>query len=167
MKARYPDIEKAIQLVLKEGARPGGDERQVDTYFKIPTGKLKLREIEGKTGELIFYSREAGTRSEGAICRYMIYRTDRPEELREVLASALGVDVEVRKRRLVYWIQNVKVNVDEVEGLGRFVEFEAQADRVGLPAARKQVERLMDLLGIRLEDLVGKSYSDMIRESYL
>ena len=116
---------------------------------------------------MIYYNRHKPEDGPGSVCEYEIYRTGDPEPLKHLLTSALQVDVEVKKTRQVFWIRNVKINVDEVVGLGSFIEFEAQADRLGLQAARRRVAELMDILGVTSKDLVYKSYSDMIRAAYL
>ena len=45
--------------------------------------------------------------------------------LAAALTAALGVRGQVRKRRAVHHWHNVRIHLDEVEGLGTFLEFEA------------------------------------------
>ena len=40
------------------GAELWGDLRQTDTYFNVPSGRLKLRETAGLQAELIAYERD-------------------------------------------------------------------------------------------------------------
>lgn len=163
LKARYPDHENARRILGNLGAGSGGVEKQVDTYFRVPEGRLKLREIEGSDSELIYYRRiESGSRRD---CIYEISRHPDPSALKEVLGSALGVDVTVAKTREVYWFNGVKINLDDVEGLGRFIEFEAPADGEGLEAADGRVKELTSAFGIEKEHMIASSYSDMVRKS--
>jgi predicted adenylyl cyclase CyaB len=139
-----------------------GMDKQLDTYFNVPEGRLKLREgnIENS---LIFYNRKnlsGPRRSDIALCK-----VPRGLELRQVLSNALGVKVAVRKRREIYFVGNVKFHIDTVSGLGSFVEIEA-IDMDGSAGTRKlraQCDKYMRLLGIRREDLLSGSYSDMLR----
>jgi len=82
-----------------------------------------------------------------------------------VLDPALGRDVVVDKRRHILWIAKVKFHVDDVAGLGTFVEIEA-IDRdggLGETRLREQCERYRRLLGIEEADLEPRSYGDLLR----
>lgn len=163
LKARCPDHGKARVTLKKLGASFGGVEKQVDTYFKVHAGRLKLREITGGRSELIFYRREeAASRRD---CAYEIATFQEPSALKGVLVSALGVDVCVAKTREVYWLAGVKVNLDEVDGLGRFIEFEAKVRGRDFKAADSTVRRLMKRFGIKPQNTLSCSYSDLIRGS--
>lgn len=144
------------------GARFGGIEEQVDTYFAAPKARLKLREVSGSDAELIFYDREeSGARRE---CTYEISRHPEASGLERVLSAALGRRTVVSKTRRVYWLGKVKVNLDEVEGLGRYLEFEVPFD--GDPkAAEERVRSLKEAFGVREEDVVNSSYCDMMEAS--
>jgi adenylate cyclase class 2 len=57
IKAKCADHEPIRQILLEKGADFRGTDHQIDTYFKVPNGRLKLREgnIENT---LIHYERE-------------------------------------------------------------------------------------------------------------
>ena len=86
--------------------------------------------------------------------------------MRELLARLLGVHRVVRKTREIFLVGNVRVHLDEVEGLGSFVELEAVFDgSPGVEAAeRAKVARLLRELGVRDEDLVAGSYETLLGE---
>ena len=135
-------------------------EEQTDTYFRVSAGRLKLREIRGHESELIFYDRnESGARRE---CSYAIYRHPPSPRLKELLVAALGDLVTVAKRREVHWIGPVKVNLDEVEGLGSFVEFEVPVTE-SMEAAQDRIRELKEAFAIADDDMVNCSYSDLIK----
>jgi predicted adenylyl cyclase CyaB len=85
--------------------------------------------------------------------------------LKSILAQALGVDVIVGKKRRIYFIDNVKFHIDEVEALGSFVEIEAidRDGRIPPEHLRRQCDEYLNLFGIRDEDLISESYSDLLR----
>ncbi|MGE3805010.1 MAG: adenylate cyclase, partial [Gemmataceae bacterium] len=56
VKARCGDLARARQVV-QELCGPPRVEHQVDTYFQVPRGRLKLREIDGQEAALIAYER--------------------------------------------------------------------------------------------------------------
>ena len=157
-KARLTD-EALIRAALKRlRARSVGRDHQIDTYFSVPRGRLKVR--EGKIeNALIFYDRSNSPRARRAKIEMMML--PRRNSVKEVLARALGTRVVVDKRREIYFVGNVKIHLDHVRGLGRFVEVEAISRTGNLPKARQQALRFQKLFGIKRADIVGKSYSDL------
>lgn len=165
LKARYPDLRLACERVQKLGARPGGIEVQTDTYFSVPHGRLKLRAIEGKPTVLIWYDRPDGAafRDSG----YYLVPVPDTELMTSALTAALGVRGVVRKRREILFWHNVRIHLDEVEGLGTFLEFEAVlAPGAELEVSRARLDELARVLEIRAEDRIAGSYANLLdRES--
>ena len=76
--------------------------------------------------------------------------------------SALGVIAVVDKLREIYYVDNVKIHLDRVRGLGKFLEVEAFVRKGGLRRGRKQAEKIRELFGVLPEDILAHSYSDLI-----
>jgi adenylate cyclase class IV len=94
IKASVNDLEsvKAIAAKLSESGQ-GEEMRQSDTFFKVDTGRLKLRHLEGKDAVLIFYSRSD---QEGPkLSDYFLATSNVPEDLTVVLDKALGIRGQV------------------------------------------------------------------------
>ncbi|MFQ6012799.1 MAG: class IV adenylate cyclase [Thermoplasmata archaeon] len=138
------------------------DVHQVDTYFHVGQGRLKLRVVEGRDeGTLIYYRRE--DRPDPKRSRVSLLPAADPAALLGLLREALGVLVEVRKRRRIFRWGEVQIHLDEVAGLGDFVEFERLLDvSGGVTQAEAEFAELRTSLGIRDEDLVAGSYSDAV-----
>src|SRR5687767_9375999 len=121
-----------------------GDLRQTDTYFATPRGRLKLRETAGFQAELIFYERD----EQGAdrASDYEVAHSTEPGALRGLLAVALGVLATVRKRRTLLVLDGTRVHLDNVEGLGVFMEIEVPV-RDGDDSARERLDWLLGELG--------------------
>jgi cytidine deaminase len=86
--------------------------------------------------------------------------------LRDALDAALGTLVVVDKRRRLLLRDAVRIHLDEVEGLGAFVELEAVAPAGSdLSNERGKVERLRGELEIAGDALVAESYSDLLLDS--
>lgn len=136
---------------------------QIDTYFNVPRGRLKLRENEkgGMGSELIFYLRpnESGPKTSD----YLILKVQNSAELKELLASALGIKVVVKKERTVFYFRNVRIHLDKVERLGTFLEFEeVLAEGSSQPGQDDLIKQLMQRFCIKKEDLIEGSYCDLI-----
>jgi homotetrameric cytidine deaminase len=168
LKARDPDPARTLERALALGAEDMGEIRQVDTYFAGARGRLKLREQEtdGPTlwDELIEYSRPDST--DARTSNYTRVPVADAEPLREALDAAYGTLVTVTKRRRLLLWHGVRIHLDEVEGLGSFLEFEAVADTgPDLTAERENVEHLRAELGVEDANLIATSYSDLVLEA--
>jgi adenylate cyclase, class 2 len=160
-KARTTRLAEQEATLLTQHPRFVGEDHQVDTYFHVPHGRLKLREgtIEN---DLIHYHRvnTAGAKQSDVL----LYEHQPAPALKQILIMALGMKVVADKRRRIYFIGNVKFHFDRVEGLGTFVEVEAiDCDgTIGLPALQQQCAHYAALLGIEPRDYVAESYSDLL-----
>lgn len=161
IKARSSDRNRIRKILTSSNADFKGIDYQIDTYFNINNGKLKLREgnIEN---HLIFYSREnkSGPKQSNVI----LYKPNPVSNLKDVLTNALETLVVVDKKREIYFINNVKFHLDDVNGLGTFVEIEAidSDGSIGKEKLVGQCNYYSNLFQIKNEDLVAESYSDLL-----
>lgn len=161
IKASIAKPEFVRQYLNDHDAVYKGLDEQTDTYFNSPAGRLKLREgnIENN---LIYYERsnQAGPKSS----HFHLVKVEDAKGLKEVLTKSMGVKVVVKKSREIYYIENVKFHIDEVPGLGSFVEIEA--GNVLADLSKEKLQEQCDFycreLRIKTEDLIEVSYSDML-----
>lgn len=161
VKARCTNPESIRSYLLNHQADFKGVDEQTDTYFNVINGRLKLREgnIENN---LIFYERSnlAGPKNS----RFHLVKIQDAGGLKDVLAKSNGIKTVVKKKREIYYIGNVKFHLDEVPGLGSFVEIEAGnvfAD-LSQDELQRQCDFYMKELSIEHQDLIENSYSDML-----
>ena len=166
LKCRCGDLSAARAAALSLSPRDGGTVRQVDTYFPVPHGRLKLREIVGggpiaSRSELIWYDRADAAQSRRS--DYRLTPVSHPADLRAALAAALGVRGEVRKtRHLLLW-HNVRIHLDAVDGLGSFVEFEAVMSPGETEAdGHRRLDDLCRAMSVPPADYLTGSYSDLL-----
>jgi len=158
-KARLKN-EAHIRAALKTlRARFIGADHQVDTYFRVPRGRLKVRRGDIENA-LIFYERPNARRARPSRVRMLDLPPHSP--VQEILAAALGVLAVVDKRREIYIAGNVKVHLDRVRGVGRFVEVEAISRSGRVRRIRQQACDFQKLFGITSADIVAESYSDLV-----
>ena len=161
LKATDPDPERSLAVCRDLGAEDAGILVQRDTYFRVPEGRLKLREETPGGAALIQYHRS--DRPEARESRYRIAPVQDGAAAREALDAALGTLVVVSKeRRLLLW-ERVRIHLDTVEGLGSFLELEgvAPADS-DLSAERDRVAQLSEALGLDESRILADSYSDRV-----
>ena len=160
-KAKAAQLDNLEKKLLTLDPRFIGEDNQVDTYFNVSKGRLKLREgnIENS---LIYYER---TNTAGAKqSDILLYRHSPDKALKEILIKSNGIKVVVDKRRRIYFIDNVKFHFDFVKGLGTFVEVEAIDTNgdIGVEVLKQQCEFYAVFFGIAATDYIAFSYSDMI-----
>jgi adenylate cyclase class IV len=144
------------------GAVDSGVLAQRDTYFGVVRGRLKLREdLARGTGEVIFYLRphEEGLRSSS----YWRAPTDDPEALRSLLSAAHGVVGVVTKRRRLFLYRNVRIHLDDVEGLGSFIELESvlAAPREESPEEARALGDVVEALGLATRETIATGYLEL------
>jgi homotetrameric cytidine deaminase len=161
LKATDPDPARSLQIALELGAEDRGVLVQRDTYFRVPEGRLKLREQEPGGAALIQYARE--DRPEARTSRYRITPVEDPDTLRRSLEEALGTLVVVDKeRRLLLW-EGVRIHLDTVQGLGSFLELEGVApEDSDLAREHDRVAQLSRALGLDESRILADSYSDRV-----
>lgn len=164
IKARTNQQDKIRTILQERNADYKGKDHQIDTYFVVSNGRLKLRQgtIENY---LIFYDRPNQDGPKSSDCQ--LYKADRVQELHITLTSALDVLAVVDKQREIYFVENIKFHIDTVHGLGEFVEIEA-SNKIGNYTQEQlqlQCEEYMKLFGIKDEDLISVSYSDLVMKT--
>jgi len=161
IKARSSDPVFLRAILKAHKARFKGLDHQIDTYFRVPSGRLKLREGNIENA-LIFYKR--GDQKKSKRCDSVLFPCGKKTPLKKILTQALGVLTVVDKKREIYFLKNAKFHIDRVKKLGNFVEAEVFDPKGSLGAAklRSQCEFYQKLLRIRAKDLVADSYSDQL-----
>lgn len=164
LKAKVDDLDFLRGKLTDIKARHIGTFRQIDIYFGIPKGRLKLRETEGDhRAELVYYERENIAKPKRS--NVFILKIEEPVHLKSLLEKALKTMATVDKTREIYEYQGTKIHLDRVKTLGSFVEFERETstNRRVIRKNQQVLEELMEKLEISPESLRKPSYSDLIQ----
>jgi predicted adenylyl cyclase CyaB len=161
IKARIAGIEA---LMPRARALADGDVQRLvqdDTFFRVPHGRLKLREFGDGSAELIHYQRPdtGGAR----LSEYVRTPVPSPASMRDALERALGAIGRVRKQRLLLMVGATRIHLDQVRDLGEFIELEVvlrddQSEADGVRIA----ERLMHELGLSAAPRIAGAYLDLL-----
>ena len=163
IKARVKDSARIKALAEVLASSPGQLIQQEDIFFGVPRGRLKLRIFSSVSAELIYYERS--DRLGPKESRYSIARTTEPDALRAILQMSLGIRGIVKKQRILYLVGQTRIHLDEVEGLGSFVELEVVMQNNQSAAEGTQIARgLMAQLEILDSDLVEAAYMDLLQQ---
>jgi len=132
--------------------------QQVDTYYRVPSGRLKKREQFGEPVEFIYYERP--NRSKPKISSFEIYTQEQAAE--RFGAAPLPVWTIVRKSREIFILNHTRIHLDKVEGLGTFLELESIVSK-----QHDQSKCALDIMALRtalapaLGEPIDCSYSDL------
>lgn len=162
-KAKIDEIETYENKLLTLNPIFQGLDHQIDTYFKVKHGRLKLREGNIENA-LINYDREdiAGSKESQII----LYQHQPNSALKEILTKQLGVKIIVDKKRKIYFINNVKFHFDVVKNLGTFMEVEAIDTKEAFTREelKQQCDYYVNFFELTQDNIIDKSYSDLIME---
>ncbi len=163
IKARVHDFASLKQRAEQLSDTPCQVIPQEDTFFNCPHGRLKLRQLGPQLGQLVYYIRAdiSGPKHSD----YKIFATDDPAGLKLILSEAYGVRGVISKVRYLYMVGQTRIHLDDVKGLGKFMELEVvlrpdQTDAEG----QAITEDLMYKLGIQECDLIETAYMDMLEK---
>jgi len=136
---------------------------QRDVFFDTAQGRLKLRIVGSERAYLVYYERTNASGPRPS--EYTVSEVSDPASMEHILSAALQVRGEVRKVRTLYMVGHTRIHLDEVDGLGHFVELEAVLGPNQTAAqGRAMVDDLMARLEIHEQDLVDVAYIDLLEQ---
>jgi|HubBroStandDraft_1064217.scaffolds.fasta_scaffold339027_1 predicted adenylyl cyclase CyaB len=161
IKARIAGWQEMRDRIEKIVRGPGEKLEQEDVFFSVPRGRVKVRTVNGKC-ELIYYFRENATHARES--NYLIIPVENGARTREMLTAVHGEIGVVRKTRWLFMAGQTRIHLDQVEGLGDFLELEVvmregQSAREGETIAGA----LMAQLGVEPDQLLDRAYFDYLR----
>jgi predicted adenylyl cyclase CyaB len=161
IKARVESIDALTPRARALAQRDAERIEQDDTFFRVPHGRLKLRQFADGSAELIHYER-ADT-AEAKLSDYRRVAVPDAPALREALQRALGLLGRVRKQRWLLLAGQTRIHLDRVDGLGDFIELEVvlrddQSEADGVRIA----DQLMHELGLQHAERIAGAYLDLL-----
>ena len=159
-KANCDSLGVLRQRLVKLQAEHRRTMKQLDTYFNVPQGRLKLREIDNHEAQLIYYQRS--DLAESRYSNYQVCDIPEPVAFKQIATMAWGVKIVVEKRRDLWMFGDTRIHLDQVTDLGQFVELETVIRDQTEREAQAEHQFVKDALGIKEEDLVSVSYSDLV-----
>lgn len=158
-KAELRDLDLARTQCRALGASFVRTLDQTDTYFKLPDGRLKKREVPGEPVEWIFYHRS--DRPTPKMSHFMLYSDEQAKARWGVLP--LREWLVVHKIRELWLLSNVRIHLDRVDELGTFIEFEAQVSRKHtVKVCHEQVASLRESFAPILGEAIAGGYANLL-----
>jgi len=163
LKCRCPDLAQVRARALAAGAREVDLLEQRDTFFLGARARLKLRELGVGRAELISYERPDTTGPRTS--EYRIAPVEHPAELAAVLEQALGITGVVVKRRCPMLLRNTRIHLDEVEGLGTFVELETVLSGQTEMEGERELAEIAGALELDKAERVAQPYVELLKQA--
>lgn len=161
IKAQINDFQNVLRIVENLADSSSTILEQFDTFFHCQKGRLKLREFKNSEPELISYLRPDS--SGPKLSEYTRVKVEDATALKEALGATLGIRGVVRKRRRLFMVDQTRIHLDEVDGLGEFLEIEVVLSENQLIDEGERIAfEIMKKLGVSNSDLVVGSYVDLI-----
>ncbi len=149
-----------------------GETLKEDIYFRrrgetstLPAERFRLRREAGTS--VVTFKRLVEA-SGVEVNQEIEFTVDDPHAFFQ-FADRFGFEpfVVKRKKSRVYRVERARVELNEVEHLGHFVEIEILADEEAfVPIARTEVARLFTRLGLAPTDLEPRRYIELIQQAY-
>lgn len=161
LKARCADLEAFEKKTKNLDHTFDGLDKQVDTFYNVPKGRLKLRESSLYGNFLIPYLRadDSGPKRSD----YSLLPVPDVAATKRILEDMFGPQLIVKKIRKIYLFENVRIHLDRIEGLGQFIEFEAVVENESeINSNREKLDQLIKYFGINELDFVSNAYADLI-----
>ncbi|XP_013139275.1 PREDICTED: uncharacterized protein LOC106103906 [Papilio polytes] len=168
IKAKVHNVEE----ICKKAAELSGSSciiiKQDDVFYKVNDGRLKMRKFPNSAAVLVRYSRddEEGPKlSNYDLLEFSPVESKKAEQLDNILQKCLGIRGRVIKERKLYLVGQTRIHIDNVKGLGNFMELEVvlkpdQSVEEGEAIAKD----LQNKLGVKNEDLIKGAYMDLLEK---
>ncbi len=163
------DERTELERRLKDYGTYIGKRVEEDFFFKHPnllnaTKILKLRKLNNSNeGSLIFKLKKLNDKLKDSI--EFEVKIDKVDVMMRVL-EFLGFEVlgKVKKTRTTYFVDNAYVHIDEIEGLGVFIEIEVlTSDKEGLSNPEDVIKRVLLKLGLNDKKMICSGYLEMLK----
>ncbi len=168
VKVKVENLEEVKKKLESIGAKFGSPKKQVDNYYKQKGKEMELQ----KAGSFLLRIRSENEKSILTM-KLLTGKQGVWEEYETEISNKKDMERILEKLGFVKVISKVKtreqgklnefeVNLDKIEGLGDFVEFELISDNS--EEAKKRILRLIEKLKLPKENIIHKGYARLLFE---
>ncbi len=157
------DFEGIWRKIESLGAKFIREEIQEDVYFSMPfPTQLRIRRILNLNEAFLTYKaiKDPGRNEEFEEIEIKVSDFDKTRELLKKLG--FEEDAIVRKRRLVYKLDKVTFELNNVEGIGSFLDIEIISDDI--KEAKRKIWEVAGKLKLNENDVEPRLYQELVKE---
>lgn len=162
--------EKEIQNKLKKiPIKRKKEVIQEDIYFDFPSKKLfaldKTLRIRKENSEIYLTYKGKRKKEKYKIREEITVKILNYKDLIEILKKiGLKPIFKIIKKRKIYFLKDYQLSIDEVKGLGKYLEIEVTTSKKNTNQILKEI---CDLLGVSLRNVIKKTYPEMLLKKEL
>lgn len=172
IKARIRHPEEVVKKLGGMGCPFSNSIRQTDTVYTKIVGNVEeyltndhyLRIREKSDGRFVFTFKKPLSKTVLTKAEYETEIKDAKEFEQALLHMGYKPANKVIKKRRTGYINDIEICIDEVVGLGSFIEVEKKTDQ-DETEVRKELNSFLDTLGVSVDDQVHKGYDIMAIEN--
>jgi adenylate cyclase class 2 len=174
VEVKVPADLAAVAAALEDaGATELGAVEQTDTYYDAPhrdfaarDEALRLREERDEAGVDVAMTYKGPLVENASKTRRELETGVEDGAVMAAMLEALGFSpaATVEKRRRRYELEGFVVTLDEVTGLGDFVEIEAEATEDAIEPTRERAVAILENLGLDPAEQIRASYLELLLE---
>ncbi len=157
LKVPVHSFRKIKKILIGLKAKYEGLLNQKDVYYKNSRGLLKLR-IQNGRQSIIYYDRDETSKNRWSNYEYLVLSGGNAESFFKKIFNVTAV---VEKKRQLFLYDNTRIHLDEVKGLGKFIELETLVIN-GKADAKRRFDNTVKILGLDARSQIKKSYGDLI-----
>ncbi len=161
LKVQVKNFSDIVPILKRIAARPAGLISQKDTYFNCPGGRMKIREINNRRYELIYYRRPDIQGSKISNCQIIKMDKKMVSELKKIFRKLWGEKAVIIKNRRLWLLGKTRIHLDQVKGLGNYIELETVFNNDDHRKAMVEHRRIISVLRLRGNKKIKESYSDL------
>lgn len=162
LKVKVSGFNKIIKSLKAQGAEYLGALKQKDVYFDCNIGRLKIREINNKNFELIFYQRPDKLSSKLSEYSVVSLKKEQSRLLKNILSKSNRIKTIVIKNRKLWLFKHTRIHLDYVNKVGKFLEIETVLGKITKNEGAVEYQEVYDLLQLSKYEKISKSYSDLM-----
>ncbi|XP_050359770.1 uncharacterized protein LOC126779658 [Nymphalis io] len=166
IKAKVNDFDKICKIAEELSGAPPTIIHQNDTFYKVNTGRLKLRVYADESATLVRYDRddEQGPKlSNYDLLGFSLNESSKIKTLDDIMKKCLGIRGKVVKERRLYMVDQTRIHIDKVDNLGNFMELEVVLrPEQTLEDGQAIAKDLQSKLCVKDEDLIDCAYVDLL-----
>jgi len=164
IKISINNLNEAQSELKKMGAVFVSEMNQKDTYYHHWNGRLKIREIDGKKHEIIFYKRPNKKNFKISNYQKRNISAKKCHEVKKIYKKTYGEKVVVYKRRQLWLFNNTRIHLDTVKSLGNFLELET-AIKGKIKNSIEEFNSVFKTLKLSDDSIIANSYSDILLDT--
>jgi adenylate cyclase, class 2 len=161
LRAKSPkNIEESLE---KLKARKFDEYHSIDEYLKFKQDKkrdliIRIRKSDSDS-YLTFKGRDRS--KEDTAWSSWDNKISNPDKLKDVFTNNGMIKVvTIDKNRKRYQLNDIEINIDDIKGLGKFIEAEIMSNNID--SSKKRIKGLFKKLGIDEKNIIKKGYVKLI-----